>query len=125
MIVEIVSVVFACGFLIPGLYLEEDEVDGLWIFSVFMLPLLWLFSGRHTVIRFLINVAIFGSFFFFYSTWYFILSKAGYLRMMHRNVESWDDPYVFAFGMLIGLDVYFLAKILIRAHVYKSQSEGW
>ena len=118
MIVEVVSVVIACGFLIPGLYL--DDVDEVWILSVFMLPLLWLFSGRHAVIRFLINVGVFSSFFMVFSTRCFILSKAGFLRITDRNFESWDDPYIFAFGMVIGLDVYLLAKRLIGARVDKS-----
>jgi hypothetical protein len=122
LIVEIACVVIACGFLVPGLYLG-GAADRVWILSIFILPLLWLFSGRHALIRFLINVAVFGSFFIVRSTHYFILSKAGFLRVSDWNLESWDDPYIVAFGMVIGLDVYFLTKRLIRTRFCKSQSK--
>jgi hypothetical protein len=47
-------------------------------------------------------------------TRYFIMSKAGLLRVSDRRDESWDNPYVFLFGIVVGLNAYFIAKFIGR-----------
>ena len=116
--IRAISVALAGAFSLFSIY-SEGAFGVVWTLMIFLSPFLWLLSRKRAVIPFCVNVLLLGLAIYLGPVRRYILSKSELLVVSDVNYESADNPFVFTFLIAIGINMYFIAKMVMTRGVNK------